>query len=191
MTPDLSGTLAVASPHRFSSRRARPMVVAGAVALLALGGCGGDAEAPASQSGANASQRAAPNIVEVAQVAGQFSTLIRAAVAADLAETLATGGPFTVFAPTDGAFADLPEGTLDALLANPEALRGILLHHVVAGRFTVEELREMSEIETLQGTKLRLVTTADGLTVAGTYLLTANVGASNGIVHVITSVLVP
>jgi uncharacterized surface protein with fasciclin (FAS1) repeats len=177
--------------RRVTARRAAGTLAVVALAVVALGGCGGDAPAPSSDRGNASAQRAAPNIVEVAQVAGQFSTLIRAAIAADLAETLATGGPFTVFAPTDGAFADLPEGTVEALLADPETLKGILLHHVVAGRFTVEELRGMREIETLHGTKLRLENTADGLTVGGTYLLTANVGASNGIVHVITSVLVP
>jgi uncharacterized surface protein with fasciclin (FAS1) repeats len=129
--------------------------------------------------------------VEVAQVAGQFSNLLRAATAAGLAETLANDGPFTVFAPTDGAFADLPEGTLEGLLEDTDALGQILLYHVVPGTYTVAELREQTELETVQGQLLRIASTADGLTVNGTYLLTADIRASNGMVHVITSVLTP
>ncbi len=162
-----------------------------AVALLAaiISACG---ESPGSAPDqADRAERAAPSIVQVAQVAGQFSTLLRAVEAAGLTETLAEEGPFTVFAPTDGAFADLPEGLLDSLVADPDALGQILLYHVVPGTYTVAELREHSELETAQGETLRIEDTPRGITVNGAYLLTADIRASNGIVHVITSVITP
>lgn len=153
-----------------------------------LAACGNDAEPrPADDR----PDRPAASIVEVAQVAGQFSALLRAAEAAGLAETLAQDGPFTVFAPTDGAFANLPEGTMDELLQDPDALANILLYHVVPGTYTVADLREESELESAQGQTLRLETTREGLTINGTYMLTSDVRASNGIIHVITRVLIP
>ncbi len=159
--------------------------------LLALGACAGD-QGDAPSPGAQASaERAAPSIVGVARVAGQFSTLLAAVEAAGLTSTLEEDGPFTVFAPTDGAFANLPEGTVEGLLDDPDALATVLLHHVVPGRLTQAELRGRSELETAGGTTLQVRNTEQGITIEGTYLLTADVGASNGIVHVITSVLVP
>lgn len=182
------------SPAVFGKPRARCRIrcafpLSGAMLLLAAG-CGEAPESPRADAAPRA-EREAPNIVEVAQVAGQFSTLLRAAQAAGLATTLAEEGPFTVFAPTDGAFADLPEGTVEALLADPDALRGILLYHVVAGTHTLADLREVSELESVEGSVLRFENTDRGLTVNGTFLLTADVRASNGIVHVITSVVTP
>ncbi len=173
-------------PLPFSLRAPIPVLAA---ALLLAAGCGDTSEARPGT--AERAERAQPSIVEVAQVAGQFSTLLRAAEAAGLAVTLAEDGPFTVFAPTDGAFAELPDGTLEGLLDDPEALGQILLYHVVPGTYTVADLREESELETVQGESLQLAVTPDGLTVNGTYLLTADIRASNGIVHVITSVLTP
>lgn len=153
----------------------------------ALLGCG----EPEGTAVANTSQRTLGSIVEVAQVAGQFSALIEAAQVAGLAETLHTGGPFTVFAPTDGAFSGLPEGTMDALKADPDALGQILLYHVVPGRLKVSDLRELTELETVQGSLLQIRQTDQGITINGTYLLTADVPAENGVIHVITAVLVP
>ena len=162
-----------------------------AIALLAAitSACGESPDAAPPQ--ADRAEREAPSIVQVAQVAGQFSTLLRAVEAAGLADTLAEEGPFTVFAPTDGAFADLPEGLLDDLLEDPDALGQILLYHVVPGTYTVADLREHSELETAQGETLRIEDTPRGITVNGKYLLTADIRASNGIVHVITSVITP
>ncbi len=162
-----------------------------ALGLVALGACGDAGEAgPAPTRDASA---AAPrnSIVDVAKVAGQFSTLIAAVEAAGLTRTLDEDGPFTVFAPTDGAFQYLPEGTVEALLDDPETLAGILLYHVVPGTLKVADLRERTELETVHGAKLQVRATAQGITINDTYLLTSDVAASNGVIHVITSVLVP
>lgn len=163
--------------------------VAGALSVvLAVGaGCSETSEAAPDRT----EQRSLGNIVEVAQAAGQFSTLIAAAQAAGLAETLANDGPFTVFAPTDGAFRGLPEGTVEGLLSDPDALTQILLYHVVPGTLKVADLRQVSELETVQGSTLAVEQTPQGITINGTYMLTADVTASNGMVHVITGVLVP
>jgi len=131
------------------------------------------------------------SIVDIAVAAGQFSALVRAVDAAGLVETLDTGGPFTVFAPTDGAFANLPDGALEDLMEDPEALSQILLYHVVPGELTNRDLRELSELETAQGEHLRIEMTPQGITINGTYLLTSDIRASNGVIHVITSVLLP
>jgi len=133
------------------------------------------------------------NIVETAQAAGSFETLITAAVAADLGETLAEGGPFTVFAPTDTAFAALPEGTLDTLLMeeNQDQLAGILTFHVVPGEFKAEDLAgKVTTVETVNGQSVTIDGT-DGVTVNDTNVISADVKASNGIIHVIDGVLLP
>jgi uncharacterized surface protein with fasciclin (FAS1) repeats len=169
-----------------------------AFALLAVIGvsfsllaCGESQEGARSEAPSSGTPEARNSIVEIARVAGQFSTLLTAVEAAGLTETLQNDGPFTVFAPTDGAFANLPDGVVESLLADPEALAQILLYHVVPGALTVRELRDMAGVETAQGDDLTLEVTPQGLTINGAYLLTENIRASNGIVHVITSVLVP
>lgn len=160
--------------------------------MVLLGTACGDAPEASPRDGTRgAPSQPRHSIVEVAQVAGQFSTLLAAVDAAGLTETLEGDGPFTVFAPTDGAFANLPEGALESLLDDPEALSRILLHHVLSGRLTTGEIRERSELETVQGGTLRVDSTPRGVTIDDTYLLTADVPASNGIIHVITSVLLP
>jgi transforming growth factor-beta-induced protein len=172
----------------------RPLHAAGALrfvagAVLVLAACGGDPEAPPADRAAP--DRPQRSIVEMAQVAGQFSTLLAAVEAAGLTQTLQEDGPFTVFAPTDGAFSDLPPGTVDALLEDPDGLRAVLLHHVVPGRLSAQELRGLSSVETVGGGELGVAVTERGITVEGVYMLTADVGASNGVIHVITSVLTP
>jgi len=161
------------------------------LALVALTSACGDSDARPPDSARAPDAAPANSIVAVAQVAGQFSALLRAVEAAGLTATLENEGPFTVFAPTDGAFANLPEGALEGLLEDPEALGQVLLYHVVPGTLTVADLREASSLETAQGESLAIATTPQGVTVNGTYLLTADVRAANGIIHVITSVLLP
>jgi uncharacterized surface protein with fasciclin (FAS1) repeats len=170
----------------FSSVRS---TLVGTGLLLVLAACG---EAPEPAERAPVTDRAARNsIVEVAQAAGQFSALLTAVEAAGLTETLESEGPFTVFAPTDGAFANLPDGVLDELLEDPEALSQILLYHVVPDELRIRDLREISELETAHGGHLRIAVTPQGLTVNDVYLLTSDVPAANGVIHVITSVLLP
>lgn len=157
--------------------------------LLFISACGDTEQAaPAADARADGPQA---SIVETAQVAGQFSALLQAVEAAGLTATLQNEGPFTVFAPTDGAFQRLPDGALDELLQDPEALADILLYHVVSGEYTQEELRELDSLETAQGGTLELDNTPQGLLVGGSNILTANVRARNGTIHVITDVLIP
>ncbi len=132
-------------------------------------------------------------VVDVAAAAGSFKTLLDAATAAGLAGVLSGEGPFTVFAPTDEAFARLPAGTLDELRkpANKEKLAGILLYHVVAGRVTLAKAIEAREAVTLQGTEITAMFDNGRVRIGPATLLKADIVASNGIIHVIDQVLLP
>ncbi len=133
------------------------------------------------------------NLVEVAAGAGSFTTLLAAAKAAGLAETLATGGPFTVFAPTDDAFAKLPEGTI-AMLLKPEnkgQLAAILKNHVVSGAVYSDAALKAGKATALGGGALPIVMKDGAAYVGGAKLLKTDVPASNGVIHVIDSVLLP
>lgn len=130
------------------------------------------------------------SIVDVATQAGNFKTLITAIDAADLTATLEGEGPFTVFAPTDEAFAALPEGTLQTLLGDPRALAEVLTYHVVAGRVTASQVVGMSSAETLEGGSLAISAT-DGVMINDANVVSADVEASNGVIHVIDKVLIP
>jgi uncharacterized surface protein with fasciclin (FAS1) repeats len=129
------------------------------------------------------------SIIGTASAAGQFSTLLTAVEAAGLTATLTTGGPFTVFAPTDAAFDALPAGTLDALLADTDALSQVLLYHVLNGEFTATQLEGLSSVETLQGQPL--VVTLGSVAVNGVTVQQGDIQADNGITHVIDQVLLP
>ncbi len=133
--------------------------------------------------------RGAANIVTTAEQAGSFSTLLAAAEAAGLTQVLATGGPFTVFAPTDDAFAALPAGTLDALLADTDALEEVLLYHVAQGELTSADLDRASSVTTLQGQKIAV--TPGSILLNGIAVDQADILAENGIIHVIGEVLLP
>ena len=133
---------------------------------------------------------AKPNIVEVADKAGSFKTLITALNAAQLTDTLASQGPFTVLAPTDEAFAALPEGALESLLANPDQLKAVLTLHVIAGRAEASDVVGLAEVETLQGSVLPIDAT-DGVEIGGAKVVAADVDAANGVIHVIDRVLLP
>jgi len=175
----------------------------GAGAALAVG-CGQDKASSESESrvvnvGGHDRQttriadRGEQNIVEIASEAGSFSTLLRAASAAGLAETLAEDGPFTVFAPTDEAFAAVPGDTLEALLReeNREALRTVLLYHVVSGRVNASDAISAGSADTLiqQGVGFSI---RDGrLFVNDSGVVANDIRASNGVIHVIDAVLIP
>lgn len=130
-------------------------------------------------------------IVEVASGNEDFSTLVAAVGAADLVETLSSEGPFTVFAPTDAAFEALPDGVLDALLLeeNKDTLVKILTYHVVPGEVTSDQV-SAGDVATVEGQTVT-VTTDEGVQVNGANVVTADVEASNGVIHVIDSVLLP
>ena len=132
------------------------------------------------------------NIVEVAADSGSFKTLVSAISAAGLVETLSGDGPFTVFAPTDEAFAKLPEGTLDILLKpeNKEKLVGILTYHVIRAHVKAADVKT-GEAPTVNGKPLQLTKSEEGVKVNNANVITADVVASNGVIHVIDSVLLP
>lgn len=131
------------------------------------------------------------NIVETAVAAGNFDTLVAAVQAAGLEDTLSEEGPFTVFAPTDEAFDALPEGTLDDLLEDEEALTNVLLYHVADGELMAADVVEMESIETLQGEELTVNVTDDTVMVDGATIITTDIEASNGVIHVIDAVMIP
>jgi len=135
----------------------------------------------------------ADDIVDTAIAAGSFETLVAAVQAAGLVDTLKGEGPFTVFAPTDEAFAALPEGTVESLLEeeNRDQLVSILTYHVIPGRVMSSDIAGQTlSVETVQGMELAIDAT-DGVRVGEATVVTADVEASNGVIHVIDTVLIP
>ena len=132
------------------------------------------------------------DIVDTAVAAGSFNTLVTAVEAAGLVETLKGEGPFTVFAPTDEAFAKIPKAQLDALLADKAALTAVLTYHVVPGRIMSTDLVDMryTRTETVQG-EMITVDARSGVKVNGANVVKADIPASNGVIHVIDTVILP
>ncbi|HSE27811.1 MAG TPA: fasciclin domain-containing protein [Gemmatimonadales bacterium] len=130
-------------------------------------------------------------IVEVASAAGTFNTLLAAVEAAGLTTTLSGPGPFTVFAPTDEAFGKLPAGTVEALLDDPVALAGILTYHVVAGRVDAAEVVQLTAATTLNGADVSIAVDGGTVRVNDATVTATDVEASNGVIHVIDTVLLP
>ncbi len=147
---------------------------------------------PGEEEAEEAAAEAPGAIPEVAAAAGNFQTLLAAVTAAGLADALAGEGPFTVFAPTDEAFAALPEGTVESLLADPQgALTQILLYHVVPGKVMSSDLSDGMTAETLQGAPVTF-SIADGVVkVNDATVIAADIEASNGVIHVIDAVILP
>jgi uncharacterized surface protein with fasciclin (FAS1) repeats len=131
------------------------------------------------------------NIVQTAVAAGQFKTLTALLQKAGLAGTLEGKGPFTVFAPTDAAFAKVPKATLDALAKNTAKLRAVLLYHVVKGKVTAAQAMKLQSAKTLEGKSLPIEVRGGKVIVGGATVIKANVMASNGVIHVINKVLIP
>ena len=132
----------------------------------------------------------AGNLVDVAVAAGNFETLVAAVKAAELAETLTGEGPYTVFAPTDEAFAKIPQDKLDALLADKDALTVVLTYHVVPGKLMAADVVELNSATTVQGSTIS-IDTSDGVKVNGANVIATDIEASNGVIHVIDTVLIP
>ena len=132
------------------------------------------------------------DIVDTAVSAGSFKTLVAAVQAAGLVETLKGAGPFTVFAPTDDAFAALPAGTVDSLLLpeNKAKLVSILTYHVVPGHVTAADVMDLTSATTVQGGTLAIDTT-DGVKVNSAHVVTPDIMTDNGVIHVIDAVLLP
>lgn len=154
-------------------------ILAAAFALMLVG------------SAASSSENTAKDIVQTAVDAGSFKTLALALTEAGLIETLQGKGPFTVFAPTDEAFAKIPPADLKKLLSNKEQLTKVLLYHVVPGEVTSSEVVKLDKAETVEGSDVRIKTTDGSVYVNGAKVVKADVKASNGVIHVIDSVIMP
>lgn len=153
------------------------------VALLAVW------SAPTAQAQADTDK----DIVEIASEAGTFNTLVAAVQAAELVSVLKGDGPFTVFAPTDEAFAALPEGTVANLLKpeNKDQLIAVLTYHVVPGRVTSADVVKLTEATTVQGSTIDIKVKEGKVMIDGAQVVTADIDASNGIIHVIDAVILP
>jgi uncharacterized surface protein with fasciclin (FAS1) repeats len=158
----------------------KTLVLAGAIAL-------GLGAVPAMVAGAP------KDIVDTAVAAGQFKTLAAALNAAGLVETLKGPGPYTVFAPTDAAFAKLPPGTVQQLLKpeNKAKLTAILTYHMVPGRLSSGELAKMKDVKTVEGRSLAVRSMGKAVMVDGAKVTAADIQAGNGVIHVIDTVLMP
>jgi len=131
------------------------------------------------------------NIVETAVTAGQFNTLVTAVKAADLVETLSGPGPFTVFAPTDDAFAKLPKGTVEGLLKNKDKLKAVLTYHVVAGKVMASDVVNLKSAKTVNGQKVAIKTKYGTVMVDNAKVVKTDIECSNGVIHVIDTVILP
>lgn len=175
--------------------------LSGAFAMTLVVACGGSQATPQNSNHATSGthahsqeQVAEPteekDIVATAIGAGQFTTLVAALEAADLVGALQGDGPFTVFAPTDAAFAKLPAGTVEALLKDKAKLSAILTYHVVSGSVLAKDVAGLSSAPTLQGQSIA-IDTSNGVRINDSQVLSADIIASNGVVHVIDTVLMP
>jgi uncharacterized surface protein with fasciclin (FAS1) repeats len=166
-------------------RSIRSILAVSAASLAALAAAGtASAAAPAERA-------AKKNIVETAVAAGDFKTLTSLVEQAGLAGTLEGKGPYTVFAPTDAAFAKVPAATLDKLAKDKAALRSVLLGHVAKGGITAAKVVKKRSIKTLNGERVRVRVRGDKVFVGGARVTTPDVRASNGVIHAINRVLLP
>lgn len=161
----------------------RRSLMAALVALPVLAAC----------SSTNAETANSKDIVDTAASAGQFNTLLAAAKAADLVETLKSPGPLTVFAPTDAAFAALPAGTVDNLLKpeNKDQLVKVLTYHVVSGKVMASDVVKLSSATTVEGSDVAIDASSGKVMINDAQVVQADVGASNGVIHVIDKVILP
>jgi uncharacterized surface protein with fasciclin (FAS1) repeats len=174
----------------------KKLMLALAAGSLLLAACGDDNDDEAAPTAAESESEApAPqaDLVETAAGAGDFTTLATALEAAGLVETLQGEGPYTVFAPTDAAFEDLPDGALDELLADPEALSDVLLYHVVEGEVPASDVVELDgqSVATVNGAEVEVSVDGEAVQVNEAGVTQTDIAASNGIIHVIDAVLLP
>jgi len=166
----------------------------GAWALVSMGSnqeeTTNTASTTTTQESTNTTPMEEKNIVQTAIAAGSFSTLVTAIQTADLVDTLSGPGPFTVFAPTDAAFAKLPAGTVEALLADKSKLASILTYHVVAGKVMAADVVKLTSAKTVQGQNVT-IDASNGVKVNNANVTTTDIVTSNGIIHVIDTVLLP
>jgi uncharacterized surface protein with fasciclin (FAS1) repeats len=171
-------------------RRIRIILAVSAASAVALAAAGpASAGAPVDRAATTAAPE--KNIVETAVAAGKFTTLTALLNQAGLAATLQNQGAFTVFAPTDAAFAKVPKATLDALAKDKAKLRAVLLYHVTKGKLTAATIVKRHSIKTLNGQRVRVRVRDGNVFVGGARVSTPDVAASNGVIHVINTVLIP
>lgn len=164
-------------------KRALLTLIAAAVVAASAFGAATSSTAARADSG--------QNIVQTALAAGQFKTLASLLTTAGLADTLSTVGPYTVLAPTDDAFAKVPKATLEALAADPAKLKAVLLYHVVPGAVTAGDVVKLTSAKTLEGESVAIKVTGGSVFIDGAKVVTPDVTASNGVIHIIDSVLIP
>ena len=140
---------------------------------------------------ANTATAKTADIVDTAIAAGSFNTLVTAVKAAGLVDTLKGPGPFTVFAPTDEAFAKLPAGTLDALLKDKEKLKAVLTYHVVPGKVTAAQVTKLKSAKTVQGSEARVTVDGGKVMIDNATVVKTDILAKNGVIHVIDTVIMP
>lgn len=161
----------------------RPTIFAAATALAFA--------TPAFAQSHNGANHATKDIVETAVEAGSFKTLVAAVQAAGLVETLKGKGPFTVFAPTDEAFAKLPAGTVEALLKDKTKLAAILTYHVVSGDVRAAQAMKLSAAKTVNGQSLSIAVKDGNVMIDNATVVKADIATSNGVIHVIDTVVLP
>ncbi len=157
-------------------RQIKSVLIAGTFGLMTIGTAQADAQM---------------DIVDTAVAAGSFNTLVQAVQAAGLVDTLKGEGPFTVFAPTDEAFAAVPEATLAALLADIDALTSVLTYHVVAGKVMAADVVGLESAETVQGQSVTITVNGDTVMIDEATVVQADIETSNGVIHVIDTVILP
>jgi uncharacterized surface protein with fasciclin (FAS1) repeats len=170
-------------------RNVKILAVIAALGLV-VAACGDD---DADETTTTTAAEAAPtaDIVDTAVAAGDFTTLVAAVEAAGLVDTLKGEGPFTVFAPTDDAFAALPEGTVEGLLEDIPALTDILLYHVVSGAVPAADVVGLTTATTVQGSDVDVSVDGDSVMIDGANVVVTDIETTNGIIHVIDAVLLP
>jgi transforming growth factor-beta-induced protein len=163
-------------------RQIRKLLLLATVAAFSL-----SAFVPLASAGATNER----NIVQTAVAAGQFKTLVALVKQAGLAGALQGKGPFTVFAPTDAAFAKVPKATLAALKHDRAKLRAVLLYHVLKGKVTAAKVVKLRSVKTLNGQSVKISVSHGKVTIGGARIVKTDIAASNGVIHVIDRVLIP
>jgi uncharacterized surface protein with fasciclin (FAS1) repeats len=170
--------------------RSKLLTVAAASILLAFGATSAVVAGTHGAAGKEKAAMAKADIVDTAVSAGQFNTLAKALKEAGLVDTLKGTGPFTVFAPTDAAFAKIPADQLNALLADKAKLTKVLTYHVVPGKVTSDQVRS-GEVATVEGQSLRIDASAGSVKVNDAKVIKTDIMATNGVIHVIDTVVLP
>ena len=176
-------------------KKAFATTLAGIALVATVAGCGGSSSssttAPAATSYSAAAPMGGSNIVQTAVAAGEFKTLVSLVKQAGLAGALSAPGQLTVFAPTDAAFAKVPKATLTELARNTARLKQVLLYHVVKGDVTAAQVVKLTSAKTLEGSAVPIRVENGKVYIGGAQVIKANVTASNGVIHVINTVLIP